>query len=153
MRLKVVTNLSDTPKDSCTIFLSTMTHTHQQGIGELQSERGIDLAVKDLIAAYDSQNIPPRGMLPLIRIQGFNPPTLTKIYTLLKKLRNGQVESTTQIWTLEQLAEFAKKRSNIPEDEDELFVPAYTVTPLPESRFQIFMTTKRLIKFARWVNL
>ena len=147
---QVIGNLKNAPSDECcTVYTSCLKHVHTSD--ESIAERGLEPDMKKLIVSYVSQSIPPRGMLPLLRQEGFGAPAISKIYRILKSIKDDTVGAGSQIWSLQQLAEFAEKRSQIPDDEDQLFVPAWSTTPLPVSKFQIFMTTKRLIKLAKYV--
>jgi hypothetical protein len=55
-------------------------------------------------------------------------------------------------FNIQDLINFAKENSTIPEDEDEVFVSDYEYELDPERNFRIFMTTPRLIQLTQHVS-
>ncbi len=54
---------------------------------------------------------------------------------------------------MNDLINFAKENSNVPDDENEVFVANYEYEVEPVREFRIFMTTTNLIKLTQYVSI
>ncbi|CAF0708145.1 unnamed protein product, partial [Brachionus calyciflorus] len=72
------------------------------------------------------------------------PPTDNQIQHIINSVKIDNNKNCT----LNELKKWCEDRSTIPEDEDQVFVGKFEYLALPKQEFRIFLTTKRLIKFA-----
>lgn len=70
---------------------------------------------------------------------------------LLKSYKQKEMGNTK--FSLNDLVNFAKDNSNIPDDENEVFVANYEYEVEPVREFRIFMTTRNLIKLTQHVSI
>ncbi|CAF0826579.1 unnamed protein product [Brachionus calyciflorus] len=75
--------------------------------------------------------------------EGLQPPTKNQIQHII-----NSVKIEKKNCTLNELKKWCEDRKTIPDDEDQVFVGKFEYLALPKQEFRIFLTTKRLIKFA-----
>jgi hypothetical protein len=78
-------------------------------------------------------------------------PKATHAANFLQALRrkdNGPVTAT-----LNDVKNWCDERKAIPDDEDTPFVFQYEISAMPEQKFRIFITTKRLVDFTKYVSI
>ena len=84
-------------------------------------------------------------MLIQLRKAGLSQPTKRQLTNFLAYHR-GKTLGTAGV-TLDQLQNWARERSEIPADDDEVFCGKFECVALPQKTFRIFITTKRLLSF------
>jgi hypothetical protein len=86
-----------------------------------------------------------------LRDLGYEQPKMTQLRNFLRSIRN---KNTGGIHiSLNDLKIWATERSEIPDDLDKVFVSAFEYKSIPEQKFRIFLTTKRLIGYTQHVIL
>ena len=85
-----------------------------------------------------------------------NPDRIKKMWTPntynhIKYLRKDKLGSTTI--SLNDLRDWSNTWTAIPDEEDKMFVGTFEYEATPSKSFRIFLTTKRLISFAKYVSI
>ena len=108
------------------VFVSDQRHRH----GEVDPAKlGISSPVKAKIIEYDRLKLKPKAILVQLRKDGLKQPTTSQLNNFLSYHR-GKTLGTTGV-TLHQLQQWANERSEVPDDDDEVFCGKFECVALP----------------------
>ena len=144
-KLKIIYNPETTIAE---IQLSADPHQHENS---KPKKNHLDTATINKIKELDRLNLKPTKILIELKDSGLMVPTITHLNNLLKKFRKEKNRGRSV--TLRTVKEWLEKHSTIPEDDDSIFVARYEIVTVPDQKFRLFVTTKRLIKFTKYVSL
>jgi hypothetical protein len=113
--------------------------------------RGIHPKIKELITGFAIDGFKPLKIIHKLNELNVDTPPKKQIENFLSSIRRKKFGQALP--SLNDLIAWCGKRSEVPEDEDEVFVGKTAFDPFPIKRFRIFLTTKRLIKQALLVSL
>ena len=135
------------------LLLSDNHHSHDdnQAVDSQPNEHRIAREFKVKIEELVSFGCKPGKIMIELRKAGLEVPKTTQLYNFIKYNRKDKLGSTTI--SLNDLKEWAATRMDIPDDEDTMFVGSFHYEATPIKKFRIFLTTKRLISFAKKVGV
>ena len=81
---------------------------------------------------------------------GIQPPPKTKINNIVQSIRKSKKESPQP--SLNDLKKWCEQHSEIPDDQNQVFVANFEYESFPDQIFRVFLTTKPLIQFALETN-
>jgi hypothetical protein len=132
-----------------TLLMSDDRHSHEN-IDNEKMNYGIDPNTKEKINELIGLNCKPAKILIELRKQEFIVPTQVQLYNYIKYHRTEKLGSTNI--SLNDLKNWASERMAIPEDVDKMFVGDFEYQTTPNKIFRLFLTTRRLISFAKFVS-
>ena len=150
----------DTIEDLTVILVGTDQHEHDTASDSTQdssSKHGIDPKLKPFIDEYERMGLKPATMLISLREKASHLPTVIQLNNYLKRLRNSRTGNLGSRISLNDILDFYNEHKEVPEDMDQMFVvdcycEASEIENEINYKFRIFLTTKRLIEFTKYVN-
>ena len=150
-RCKLVMTRDETNR--CTFFIDSEFFNESGNHDDKQIEKptiGLPEHVKLKIIEYDRLNIKPMAIIEHLRSDGIVSIKHEQLYNFLKIQRRKNLGSTK--FSLQDLVDWANQHSSIPTDENSTFVYKFEHATQPNREFRIFLTTKRLISFTKYVS-
>jgi hypothetical protein len=94
----------------------------------------------------------PERILQQLKSDGLDQPDKIFLNNLLKKIRKEKFG--IKLPTFRELQQWCEDNKAVPEDDDAVFVGSYDIgANLEKKYFRIFLTTKRLMSFTKYVNI
>lgn len=131
------------------ILISDEPHEH---IEKIEKKNVISQATLDRITELCLLNHKPERILQQLKTDGLEQPNKVYLNNLLKKIRNDNFG--VKMPTYRELKTWCEQNSTIPDnDDDKVFVGNFSIDAgLDDKHFRIFLTTKRLMSFTKFVS-
>jgi hypothetical protein len=135
------------------ISISRDEHQHPEDDVQPKSKtiKSISQATKDKIIDLERLGTRPKRILIELREGGLDIPTTSQLANFLKSYRRKEDGPASS--TLSDIKNWCEQRLAIPDDDDMPFVVDYEISAIPDQSFKIFITTKRLVTFTRYVSI
>ena len=150
-KMQVVLNIDSLTE--VTILLGNKPHVHNEAgdEGRILKNPGVHPDSKQKIIELESLGVKPKAILYRLHELNLPEPTMQQLNNFLKNHRSKQagIEGPSSTLCLNDLKDWAQTRASMPDDPDQVFVPAAEFIALPRKIFRMFVTTKRLLGLTR----